>query len=65
MDILAEKLGMDPIQLRLKNYVGLGEIFWGQGPTVRSQIFSDGVRELLEKGAERIGYYSAQASLGR
>ncbi len=58
MDILAEKLGMDPIQLRLKNYVGLGEIFWGQGPTVRSQIFSDGVRELLEKGAERIGYYS-------
>jgi len=57
MDLLAEELGMDPIQLRLKNYVGLGEIFWGQGPTIRSQIFSDGVKEILEKSAEAIGYY--------
>ena len=32
MDELAEKLGMDPLELRLKNYVGLGESFWGQGP---------------------------------
>lgn len=60
MDMLAEKLGMDPIQLRLKNYVGLGEIFWGQGPTIKSPIFSDGVRELIEKGSERIGYYGRQ-----
>lgn len=57
MDMLAEKLGMDPIELRIKNYVGLGEVFWGQGPTVKSPIFSDGVVELLQKGAERIGYY--------
>ena len=32
MDELAEKLDMDPIELRLKNYVGLGDTFWGQGP---------------------------------
>ncbi|MFP4617547.1 MAG: xanthine dehydrogenase family protein molybdopterin-binding subunit [Spirochaetaceae bacterium] len=57
MDQLAEKLGMDPIELRIQNYVGLGEIFWGQGPTVKSPIYSDGVVELLRKGAEEIGYY--------
>ena len=56
MNMLAEKLGMDPIELRLKNYVGLGEIFWGQGPTIRSLIHSDGVKELLERGAEIIGW---------
>ena len=56
MDVLAEKLGMDPIELRLKNYVGLGQTFWGQGPTVRSVIRSCGVEEMLEKGAELIGW---------
>lgn len=56
MDILAEKLGVDPIELRLKNYVGLGETFWGQGPTVRSIIRSCGVEEMLTKGAELIGW---------
>ncbi len=54
MDMLAEKLGMDPIELRLKNYVGLGETFWGQGPQVRSIVRSDGVPELLKRGAELI-----------
>ena len=56
MDMLAEKLDMDPIELRLKNYVGLGDTFWGQGPTVRSIVRSDGVVELLERGAEIIGW---------
>jgi len=56
MDELAGKLGMDPLQLRLKNYVGLGMTFWGQGPLVRSIIWSDGVPELLGKGQEIIGW---------
>ncbi|MEW5825757.1 MAG: molybdopterin cofactor-binding domain-containing protein, partial [Candidatus Bipolaricaulota bacterium] len=56
MDILAEKLGMDPIELRLKNYVGLGDTFWGQGPQVKSVVRSDGVPQLLEEGAKRIGW---------
>ncbi len=56
MTMLAERLGMDPLELRLKNYVGLGEIFWGQGPTIRSLIHSDGVKELLSRGAEMIGW---------
>ena len=56
MDELAEKLEMDPIELRLKNYVGLGDTFWGQGPQVKSVVLSDGVPELLKKGAELIGW---------
>jgi len=56
MDELAEKLGMDPIELRLKNYVGLGDTFWGQGPLVRSIVQSDGVPELLRQGAKSIGW---------
>lgn len=56
LDELAEKLGMDPLELRLKNYVGLGMTFWGQGPMVRSIVWSDGVPELLGKGQELIGW---------
>ena len=56
MEVLAERLNMDSIELRLKNYVGLGETFWGQGPTVRSVIHSCGVEEMLRKGAELIGW---------
>ncbi|MEM0000519.1 MAG: molybdopterin cofactor-binding domain-containing protein [Desulfurococcaceae archaeon] len=56
VDEIAEKLGLDPIDIRLKNYVGRGDIFWGQGPTVRSVIKSDGVPELLLRGKELIGW---------
>jgi len=56
MDELAAKLDMDPLTLRLKNYVGLGDSFWGQGPLVRSIVQSDGVPELLQKGAAAIGW---------
>ena len=56
MDVLAEKLDMDPIELRLKNYIGLGETFWGQGPQVKSIVHSDGVPELMRRGAELIGW---------
>ncbi len=68
IDELAEKLGMDPLQLRLKNYVGLGMTFWGQGPMVRSIVWSDGVPELLGKGQEIIGWdrrQGAQKQTGR
>ncbi len=46
---------MDPIDLRLKNYVGEGDTFWGQGPLVRSIVRSDGVPELLQTGARDHG----------
>lgn len=56
MDEIAHELGMDPIDFKLKNYVGLGGTFWGQGPTVQSIVRSDGVPQLLRVGAERIGW---------
>lgn len=56
IDEISEELGIDPIELRLKNYVGKGDIFWGQGPTVKSIIRSDGVPELLHRGRELIGW---------
>jgi xanthine dehydrogenase molybdenum-binding subunit len=62
MEELAEKLGMDPLELKLKNYVGLGDTFWGQGPMVRSIVRSDGVPEMLRRGAELIGWHRRQPS---
>ncbi|MEA3376500.1 MAG: molybdopterin cofactor-binding domain-containing protein [Chloroflexota bacterium] len=62
MDDLAERVEMDPVALRLKNYVGLGDTFWGQGPLVRSIVRSDGVPELLRRGAEAIGWENRQLS---
>jgi xanthine dehydrogenase molybdenum-binding subunit len=56
MDELAEKLDIDPLELRLKNYIGLGDTFWGQGPMVRTTVQSDGVPDLLARGAEMIGW---------
>ncbi len=56
VDELAEELGIDPVEFRLKNYLGKGDLFWGQGPTVRSIVRSDGVPYLLRRGAELIGW---------
>lgn len=56
MDEIAHELGMDPIEFKLKNYVGLGGTFWGQGPSVQSIIHSDGVPQLLAEGAQKIGW---------
>ncbi|MEN8172534.1 MAG: molybdopterin cofactor-binding domain-containing protein [Chloroflexota bacterium] len=47
MDILAAKLGMDPLELRLKNYREQGEI----DPVLNDEIRSNGLKECLEKGA--------------
>ncbi|MBN1314599.1 MAG: xanthine dehydrogenase family protein molybdopterin-binding subunit [Anaerolineales bacterium] len=57
IDELAQKLDMDPLEFRLKNYVGLGDTFWGQGPLVRSIVQSDGVPELIENGARIINWH--------
>ena len=52
MDIIAEKLGMDPLELRLKNCRELGEI----DPVLNEKILSNGLRECLEKGAGLSGW---------
>jgi xanthine dehydrogenase molybdenum-binding subunit len=58
MDELAEKLGIDPLDFRLKNYIGEGDLFWGQGPSVKSIIQSCGVEEILTRGAEMVDWYN-------
>ncbi len=63
MDMLAEKLGMDPLELRLKNHIRAGEtspIFekLGEGREGKPQIIrSCALEECLRIGAERIGWY--------
>jgi len=52
MDIMAEKLGIDPLELRLKNYRRLGEI----DPVLNEEIRSNGLKECLEKGAASSGW---------
>lgn len=52
MDRVAERLEMDPVELRLRNYRGLNEI----DPLSGKTILSDGMKECLQKGAERFGW---------
>ncbi len=56
MDIIAEKLGLDPLELRLKNGIGEGDTFIGQAEEVFCQIKSCGTEELIKEGARRIGW---------
>ena len=68
MDELAGELGIDPLDFRLQNYIGEGDLFWGQGPTVKSIIKSCGVEEILTKGAEMVDWYNrpkAESQTGR
>jgi len=51
VDMIAEKLGIDPIEFRLKNYKQAGDI--GLGNT---RITSSGLAECLAVGSEKIGW---------
>ena len=55
MDALAEKIGMDPIDLRLKNYTPLCQVEDNKPYT------SAGLRELLTQGAAAFGWKEARA----
>lgn len=63
MDMLAEKLGMDPVELRLKNHIQAGEtspIFAriGEGREGKAQVIhSCALSECLRIGSERIGWH--------
>jgi xanthine dehydrogenase molybdenum-binding subunit len=50
VDKICVDKGWDAIDFRLKNYRGIGDEFWGQGPTIRSIIKSSGVEESLVEG---------------
>ncbi len=63
MDMLAEKLGLDPLELRLRNHIRAGEtspIFEkiGEGREGKAQIVrSCALAECLRLGAERMGWH--------
>jgi xanthine dehydrogenase molybdenum-binding subunit len=65
IDLIATECGFDPIEFRLKNYVGIGDEFWGQGPSVKSIIKSCGVEEMLQKGAELVGWVDRRPHEGK
>ncbi|MBW2609963.1 MAG: molybdopterin-dependent oxidoreductase [Deltaproteobacteria bacterium] len=52
MDQIAEKLGIDAVELRLKNYRGLNEL----DPLSGQRIESDGMTECIEKAAEKFDW---------
>ncbi len=52
MDILADKLGMNPLFFRLKNYRKAGEM----DPVLNERILSNGLEACLEKGAAASGW---------
>jgi xanthine dehydrogenase molybdenum-binding subunit len=52
MDMIAEKLKIDPVELRLRNYRGLGEV----DPISNMKIQSDGMKDCLLKGAKKFGW---------
>ena len=62
MDIMAEKLGLDPVEFRRKNYIRLGEgspVFRAMGEGregVEQKITSCGLDACLEKGLAAIGW---------
>ena len=55
MDELAEKLGMDPLELRLKNYAE-------KDPTSNKPFSSKHLRECYTKGAEGFGWSKRQSN---
>ena len=60
MDMIAERLGIDPLELRLRNLLVDGDTF-ATGETVEDCRF----RELLTDAAERIGWSAGEAPVRR
>ncbi len=52
LDEVAEKLGMDPVELRLKNYRGSGEM----DPVFNDPVGSCGLADCLTRGAQALGW---------
>ncbi|MDL2217714.1 xanthine dehydrogenase family protein molybdopterin-binding subunit [Christensenellaceae bacterium OttesenSCG-928-M15] len=56
IDIISEEMNWSAVDFRLKNYRGVGDEFWGQGPTIRSIIKSCGVEQSLVEGREKTDF---------
>lgn len=56
MNEVSAILKIDPLKLRMMNNLGLGDTFYGQGPTVTVTIRSCGTKELLEKESKMMNF---------
>ncbi|MDJ0272274.1 MAG: xanthine dehydrogenase family protein molybdopterin-binding subunit [Candidatus Caldarchaeum sp.] len=56
VDEIAEDLGMDPLEFRLKNLPRVGDIYYGQGPTVTTVIRSMALEQVARKTAAAFGW---------
>lgn len=71
MDIMAEKMGIDPVEFRKKNYVKLGEgspIFKAMGEGregVEQVITSIGLEEAVNRGLKAIGWRGKKKKYAR
>ena len=61
IDIIAEQLNLDPLELRLRNHLQVGDIFYGQGSDVYCTVRSCGTEQLIKEGAKRIGWENRKA----
>ncbi len=59
IDIIARKIGMDPMAVKLKNYRCEGEI----DPVLNERILSNGLEECLTKGARSCGWKEKRSML--
>jgi CO/xanthine dehydrogenase Mo-binding subunit len=55
-DIIAERMNMDPLEFRLRNLIGVGDTYYGQGPDIYCTIKTCGTEVLIKKGAMLIGW---------
>ncbi|MFB6185483.1 MAG: xanthine dehydrogenase family protein molybdopterin-binding subunit, partial [Halobacteriaceae archaeon] len=58
IDEIAGQLELNKLEMMKENYIGEGDTFWGQGPSIKCIVESDGVKELLDEGADRIDWDS-------
>ncbi|MEM0383985.1 MAG: xanthine dehydrogenase family protein molybdopterin-binding subunit [Candidatus Caldarchaeum sp.] len=56
VDEIADDLGVDPLEFRLKNLPRAGDIYYGQGPTVTTVIKSMNVEGAARQAAASLGW---------
>jgi len=56
VDEVAEDLGMDPLEFRLKNLPKEGDVYYGQGPTVTTVIKSMNLEKAARKLSHEFGW---------
>lgn len=64
VDEIAEDIGEDPLEFRLKNLPREGDIYYGQGPTVTTVIRSMKLDEVARKAAAAFGWTTDRKVVG-